>query len=406
MHGHNDGKNCVREAGRAAWFTPDEGQARSDFWAVYEDHFELIRRETFRKLGLQSEFGPALSVSIEEARAHHDRFLRAWGTPKSHDGDDLEAVLGECREFFAARGVSINGWCDACMLVEVEVTPLLIAAHGSDPARLAGTLSVLHRYAARITSVIAREFLSIEACMLAAERQQAEQASARFTHISESGVVGVLVCNLLESVTEANDGFLKMFGYSREELASGEIPWASMTPPEWQRLDESAIRQLRAFGKTQPWEKEYFHKDGRRVPVLVGMATLDSPQTLAFVVDISDRKRLAAMRARNFELETQNRHLREASRLESEPVAIMSHEVRAALKLISGFAELLHDREVGQTFPPLVVHTSSVVTPPNEEFEAQWLRIGVAAVLVVQSDDREPAGVSAQEAGIVDDATP
>lgn len=103
---------------RAAWFTADEGEAQFDFWAVYEEHFELIRRKTFEGLQSRHEFGYACSVSLAQARAQHERFLRSWGAPTPNEWRDLEVVLDECREFFGVHGVSINGWCDACMLVE------------------------------------------------------------------------------------------------------------------------------------------------------------------------------------------------------------------------------------------------------------------------------------------------
>src|SRR5690606_31272329 len=131
-------------------------------------------------------------------------------------------------------------------------------------------------------------------------------ATVRFKSLAESGMLGVLVCDYQGNIVEANDGFLATFGYTRADLTSGQVQWLAMTPPEWRHLDESAIEQLRLHGKTRPWEKEYFHKDGRRVPVLVGVASLNQSQTIAFVLDITERKRLENMRARSVELVYEN----------------------------------------------------------------------------------------------------
>lgn len=352
----------VEDAAREAWFRPDQSRSLGDFWTKLEEHVELVRDETVRRLAAQAEFGPAFAIPDVDAGARFDRFLHAWGRRDSENWADIDVILGECRSFFAERGVGIAGWSDACAVVEAELTKVLITGYASDPTRLAGTLAVLQRYATRTISTIARQFLSIGEQLLAAERQQTAQALTRFTRLAESGVLGVIVCDFLGNILEANEGFLEKFGYTREELLSGDVRWAGMTPPEWEHLDESAIAQLRASGKTRPWEKEYFHKDGSRIPVLVGVASLNESQTIAFVLDISERKRLEEVRARSAELEAQSRRIQEASRLKSEFLANMSHELRTPLNSIIGFSELLRDREIDPASPQYLEFLEDILT--------------------------------------------
>jgi C4-dicarboxylate-specific signal transduction histidine kinase len=54
--------------------------------------------------------------------------------------------------------------------------------------------------------------------------------------------------------------------------------------------------QLEASGGLPPFEKEYFRKDGSRVPVLIGAARFEEggKQGVAFVLDLSERKRAEA----------------------------------------------------------------------------------------------------------------
>jgi PAS domain S-box-containing protein len=87
-----------------------------------------------------------------------------------------------------------------------------------------------------------------------------------------------------------------MVGYSRDDLERRAINWESMTPPECASKDEHAVLQLKLTGSCTPFEKEYIRKDGSRVPILIGGTVLSlSPlETLCFVVDLSDLKRLEA----------------------------------------------------------------------------------------------------------------
>jgi PAS domain-containing protein len=83
-----------------------------------------------------------------------------------------------------------------------------------------------------------------------------------------------------------------MLQYSREDLVSRRMLWTDLTPPEWYERDERAMASLKATGAAQPYEKEFFRKDGSRVPVLVGGALFEGGnEGVAFVLDLSERKR-------------------------------------------------------------------------------------------------------------------
>jgi len=104
--------------------------------------------------------------------------------------------------------------------------------------------------------------------------------------------MGIVIWNLEGRLIEANEAFLHLVEYSRENLLSGRVRWTELTPPEWRDADERAIAELKASGTFQPYEKEYFRKDGSRVPVLIGGASFEGKGTegVAFVLDLSERK--------------------------------------------------------------------------------------------------------------------
>ncbi len=84
-----------------------------------------------------------------------------------------------------------------------------------------------------------------------------------------------------------------MIGYSRQDLEAGRIRWRDITPPEWTASDAEAIEELRQTGACQPFEKEYRHRDGHRVPVLIGAAVIDRRplRWTSFVIDLTSRQR-------------------------------------------------------------------------------------------------------------------
>ncbi len=110
-------------------------------------------------------------------------------------------------------------------------------------------------------------------------------------HLHDANVVGVVV-GTEEKVQEANDAFLDIIGYSHEDLESGRITWDVITPAEWAASDADALEQLRMTGVCRPYEKEHLHRDGRRVPVLIGAAVLDRDplRGVEFVADLTDRQ--------------------------------------------------------------------------------------------------------------------
>ena len=84
-----------------------------------------------------------------------------------------------------------------------------------------------------------------------------------------------------------------MGGYDREDLISGRLNRTDLTPPEWRERDARTDAELKMIGAVQPFEKEYFRKDGGRVPVLIGLAAFgeERDQGVAFVLDLTERKR-------------------------------------------------------------------------------------------------------------------
>ncbi|MBD1999489.1 response regulator [Leptolyngbya sp. FACHB-541] len=132
------------------------------------------------------------------------------------------------------------------------------------------------------------------------------QSEARFRRVAESNMIGIMFWDLEGNITEANHTFLQTVGYTKEDLQAGRISWKNMTPAEFCDLDQKTVAELVRSGRFAPFEKEYFRKDGSRVPVLIGGAFLEESNQcgVSFVLDITERKRAeAALKQAHNELE-------------------------------------------------------------------------------------------------------
>jgi len=141
-----------------------------------------------------------------------------------------------------------------------------------------------------LTLLASQAAISIENASL--YRELAERES-RIRRLVDSNIIGIFVWDLDSRIIDANEAFLRIIGYGRDDLVSGRLRWRDLTPAEWRDADDRRVAELEATGTAQPYEKEYFLKSGGRVPVLVGAATFGGrhEQGMAFVVDLTERKR-------------------------------------------------------------------------------------------------------------------
>jgi PAS domain S-box-containing protein len=138
--------------------------------------------------------------------------------------------------------------------------------------------------------LVAQAAISLENTRLYGDLQERE---AKVRRLVDSNIVGILIWALDGRVVEANEAFLRMVGYSRDDLVSGHVRWPEMTPAEWVAVSGRAMAELKASGSCKTFEKEYFRKDGSRVPVLIGATSFGEgrDQGVAFVLDLTEHKR-------------------------------------------------------------------------------------------------------------------
>jgi PAS domain S-box-containing protein len=152
-------------------------------------------------------------------------------------------------------------------------------------AVLAGVALALARLEAKRRRKAIAENITLHGDVLARDR--------KIRRLVDANIVGIIIWELDGRILEANDAFLNMLGYDREDLTSGRVNRTDLTPAEWKDRDARTVEELKRVGTVQPFEKEYFRKDGSRVPVLLGGVMFEqSPnQGVSFVLDLTERKR-------------------------------------------------------------------------------------------------------------------
>jgi PAS domain S-box-containing protein len=163
------------------------------------------------------------------------------------------------------------------------------------------------------------------------------EREARIRRLVDSNIIGIMIWDSQGRIIDANQAFLDMVGHAREDLVSGRLRWRDLTPAEWRDADERAIAELKAAGTVQPREKEYFRKDGSRVPVLLGSTTFGDRQDegVAFVLDLTERKHVEqALR----DAQTNLAHVVRMTTL-GELAASIAHEVNQPLAGVVANAE-------------------------------------------------------------------
>jgi PAS domain S-box-containing protein len=170
------------------------------------------------------------------------------------------------------------------------------------------------------------------------------EREAKIRRLVDANIIGILIVDLGGEIIEANDAFLRIVGYEREDLVSGHLRWTDLTPPDWRVQDAERVEELHTTGALQAIEKEYFRKDGGRVPVLVGMARFDETgnQAITFAIDLTERKRAeseALENERRFrEAQMQLAHAGRVTTM-GQLTASIAHEVNQPITATIGNAE-------------------------------------------------------------------
>src|SRR5919197_5241198 len=178
-----------------------------------------------------------------------------------------------------------------------------------------------------------RDLLQTDLKSLARLHGEIEARDAKVRRLFDANIIGIFIWDVGGRILEANEAFLRIIQYDREDLVAGRVRWTDLTPPEWRDDTGRRVVEVMSAGTVQPREKEYFRKDGSRVRVLVGGAAVgeEPQQAIAFVLDLTERKRAEEeareSERRYLEMQMELAHANRAATM-GQLTASIAHEVK------------------------------------------------------------------------------
>ncbi|GAA0748172.1 PAS domain S-box protein [Ideonella azotifigens] len=261
---------------------------------------DLLRHDELQFRRVVEEMSEGLMVFDVEGNVvfQNRASLRLHGFDETERGEMGRAALPVLWEGWdpSARRLEIGDWPASRVLRGEQVQDQVLRAVRRDTGKefwASYNGSALHDAEGKVNA----SFITIRNISPQVRATEALRISKeRLGQLFHSEMIGLFYWELEGGITDANDKFLRMVGYTRGELLAGKLSWSALTPPEYGLRDQAALRQLNAEGVGTPYEKEFIHKDGTRIPILIGSASRDGElrEGTAFVLDISDRKQAEA----------------------------------------------------------------------------------------------------------------
>jgi PAS domain S-box-containing protein len=226
---------------------------------------------------------------------------------------------------------------------------------------ISGALFILTRALSKAR--VAAEQTAME---LIESRTALQSSETRIRRLVDANLIGIFISDEKGRVVEANEALLKMLGTDATAVTSGKLDIRNLSTSDLK--SEEVSRELSQLGTYGPFETTLRRSDGAFVPVLVGLASLEygAERAVAFVLDLTERKRAEEERSQLLEREKQARAEAEAAnRAKDEFLAILSHELRTPMTAILGWSKML---ELGDLDPET---TSAAVEAIRRSSQAQ-----------------------------------
>ncbi len=250
-----------------------------------EHRFELVNPPAMQIIGQRYIVGKTVLEDMAEfaSQGFFEPLDQVYTTGATVSVKELHILTDRCQDVAFKEGyfnvvyqpIRTSGDVDGIMILSVDVTEQVLSRKRIEELRDAQQKAT-------------ERASELESSLIALQKSQ-----IHYRRLFNANLIGILLADQ-EHIFEANDAFLRIVGYDREDLVAERIRWRDLTPPKYLRLDENAVKELYERGECTPFEKEYIRKDGSSVPILIGAALLEMYplRWICYVIDLTERKQI------------------------------------------------------------------------------------------------------------------
>jgi len=150
------------------------------------------------------------------------------------------------------------------------------------------------------------------------------ESEKRYGALLDSQLIGIAISDGDEHIYRINQKFLHILGFTQADFVAGKITWSAITSMRYDRLDRIKLDELASFSVVDLFEKEYIHKNGQAIPVVVGAELIsdDPPMNITLVLDVSKQKK--------------------AEKEKEDMISTIGHEIKTPLSILRVQADLLY----------------------------------------------------------------
>lgn len=126
----------------------------------------------------------------------------------------------------------------------------------------------------------------------------------KYRAMFETSIIGMVLNDKNGNLVKVNQAFLNIIGYTEAEAFT--LTFWDITPKIYNKDTQRQLKLLKEQGCYGPYEKEYIHKDGHLVPVLLNGVSITGPDKedyiWSYIQDLTQRKEIEIKYRRLFEL--------------------------------------------------------------------------------------------------------
>jgi PAS domain S-box-containing protein len=314
---------------------------------VLEKLFDTVMRKAMEHAGAEKGFlivprGDELRIGAESTSSRNNVIVRMRDA-SGVAAPMLESIIPESMLRYVMRtresvilddGSSANPFSADPYFLQNRVRSILCLPL-LNQSKISGVLYLENNLAPRVFTsdriTVLRVLVSQAAISLENTRlyRDLEDREAKIRRLVDANIIGIATWNIEGALLGSNEAFLRIVQYEYEEVAAGRVRWWDMIPVDWRERAQQALAEAIRTGTVQPFECEFFRKDGSRVPVLTGSTMFQEGGSdgVAFVLDLTQRKRAEdSLRRAQAELS----HVTRVTTL-GELAASIAHEVNQPL---------------------------------------------------------------------------